>query len=140
MYTDPKYAATLSPTEAKCSASEAAQKYFMEEYCEKCIKKHKRCWCNGSDWDADLRDMEPPNSPATNPIKTNTNKRSSSLKQVQIWQSPPGWSKCRNGATNECNKAQMDNGQEKSLMDEIPIDKIIIKGFKSTSQKEFDEM
>ena len=66
VYTDPKYAAILSPTETKCSASEAAQKNFIEEYCEKCIKKHERSWCNGSDWDADLMDIEPPNSPTTN--------------------------------------------------------------------------
>ena len=86
-------------------------------------------------------DIEPPNSHATNPIKTNTNKRPSGLKQGQIRQPPPGWPKCRNGATNECNKTQMDNGQEnKSLKDEISIDKIIIKGFKSISQKEFHEM
>ena len=36
----------------------------------------------------------------------------------------------------------MDNGQgtNASLMDEIPIDKIIIKGFRSISNKEFDDM
>ena len=143
VYTDPKYAATLPQTETNCSASEAAQKNFVGEYCAKCIRKHNRCWCNGSDWDTDLVDIEPPNSPDTNPSNTtNITKRLNSLKQVSIRQPPPGWPKCRNGATNKSNKAQMDNGQRNngSLMDEIPIDKIIIKGFRSVSQKEFDDM
>ena len=38
VYTDPKYAATLSPAKTKCSASEAAQKNFIGESCENCIK------------------------------------------------------------------------------------------------------
>ena len=79
-YTDPNHAATLSPTETEYSASKATQKIFIWEYCAICIKKYERCWCNGSDWDANLMDIEPPNSPATNPSnKTNMNKRPSSL-------------------------------------------------------------
>ena len=65
-FTDPN-----SPTETEHSAPEGPQKKFIGEYCAICIKKYERCWCNGSDWDADPMDIEQPSSPATNPNKTN---------------------------------------------------------------------
>ena len=101
-------------------------------------------------------DKEPPSSPATYPNnkinqqpplininKTNINKRSSSLKplqsHVQIRQPSPGWPNWRNEistATNQINKSQKDNEKgNRNLMEEIPITKIIIKGFKTISQK-----
>ena len=106
-------------------------------------------------------DIEPPSSPATYPNnkinqrpllinvnKTNINKRHSNLKtsqsQVQIRQPPPGWPNWRNKistATNQINKSQNDNEKgDRNLMAEVPINKIIIKGFKTISQKEFDNM
>ena len=119
-------------------------------------KKYERCWCNGSDWDVDLMDIELPSSPATyttnkinqqllliNVNKTIINKRPSSLKQlqsqVQIRQPPPGWSNWRNKistATNQSNKSQKDNEKgNRNLTEEIPINKIIIKGFKNNFPK-----
>ena len=88
-------------------------------------------------------EIEPPNSPATNPSnKTNTIQQPNSLKQISIRQPPPGWLKFRNSITNKGNNNQMDNEQQTngSLMDEIPISKIIIKGIKSISTKEFENM
>ena len=85
IYTDPKFAATLPQIKTECSESETAQNNFIGEYCTKCIKKHNRCWCNGSDWDVDLMEVEPPNSPTTNlsnktkqPNITNFNQAASS--------------------------------------------------------------
>ena len=106
VYTDPKYAINLSPTETKCSESEEAQQNFIGEYCAKCIKKHNRCWCNGSDWDVDLMEIELPNSPATNFSNiTNTIKQPNSLKQISIRQPPPGWTKFRSSIINKSNNA-----------------------------------
>ena len=96
-------------------------------------------------------DIEQPSSPATNPNnktnqqpllinfdKTNMNKRPSSLKPVQSQvptrQPPPGWLNWRNKisiATSKSNKSQKDNEKgNKDVTEEIPINKIIIKGFK----------
>ena len=40
---------------------------FIGEYCEKCIGTHDSCWCNSSDGDKDLIDIENPTN------NTNTN-------------------------------------------------------------------
>ena len=48
--TNPNYVATLPQTETESSELEVMQNNFIGEYCEKCIKKYNRCWCNGLDW------------------------------------------------------------------------------------------
>ena len=62
VFTNPNYVATLPQTETECSDLEVVQNNFVGEYCEKCVKKHKRCWCNRLDWDVDPMEVEPPNS------------------------------------------------------------------------------
>ena len=52
----PNFVATVHQTEAECT--DPVQGNFMGEYCEKCANKHNRCWCNGSDWDEDLMEVE----------------------------------------------------------------------------------
>ena len=84
VFTNQNYAATLPQTETECSDLEVVQNNFIGEYCEKCIKKHNRCWCNGSDWDVDLMEVELPNSPTTNP--SNKTKQPNSLTQISIRQ------------------------------------------------------
>ena len=92
-----------------------------------CIKKHNRCWCNGLDWDGDLMEVEQPNSPLINPPDTtNSTKGPNSLKPVSIRQPPPGWSEFRKGTINKSNNA--------------PLDKIVIKGLRSISTEEFENM
>ena len=143
IYMDPKFVASLPQIETKFSESEVAQKTFIREYCATCVKKHNRCWCNGSDWVIDLMEVEQPDSPLINLTDTtNLTKRPNSSKPVTIRQPPPGWSEFRISATNKCNIVKMDNGHRtnKSTMDEIPIDKLIIKGLRSISTEEFENM
>ena len=88
-------------------------------------------------------EVEQPNSPPINLTDTtNLTKRPNSLNPVTIRQPPPGWSEIRISVTNKCNIVKMDNGHKtnESTMDEIPIDKIIIKGLRSISTEEFEIM
>ena len=62
---------------------------FIGEYGEKCIGKHDRCWCNSSDWDEDLIDIENPTN------NTNPNLDSKKTSQISFRQPPPGWSESR---------------------------------------------
>ena len=66
VFTNPNYVATLAQTNTECSDLEVVQNNFIGKYCEKCIKKYDRCWCNGSDWDVDLMEVEQTNSPLIN--------------------------------------------------------------------------
>ena len=33
---------------------------FIGEFCKQCVKKYERCWCDKSDWDEDLIEVEAP--------------------------------------------------------------------------------
>ena len=61
VFTDPHFAATVPQTEIK--GCDPIHGNFIGEYCKKCANKHNRCWCNGSDWDEDLMEVEPPKAP-----------------------------------------------------------------------------
>ena len=78
IYRDPKFAATLPQIKTECDETETAQKDFIGEYCSTCIKKYDRCWCNRSDWDIDLMEVEQTNNPPIN--LTNPTKRPNSFK------------------------------------------------------------
>ena len=75
VFTDPRYAAHLSPTNDEQSTPEETRKDFIGDYCEKCIRKYNRCWCNSSDWDEDLIEIEAPNNNTitNNPIRKMSN-------------------------------------------------------------------
>ena len=89
-------------------------------------------------------EVELPKGPTNQTInKTNNAKQLNSLKLVSIRQPPPGWLEFRS-VINKSSKAQMDNESKTNghgkTRDENPIDKIIIKGKRSISTKEFEEM
>ena len=146
MFTDPDFTATVPQTETEDNDLEVVQNNFIGEYCEKCVTKYNRCWCNGLDWDEDLMEVEPPKSPTNyqSSNKTNNAKQSNNLTLVSIRQLPPGWSEIRRSIINKSSNSQMDNENrtngQGNTMDEIPLDKIIIKGIRSISTKEFEEM
>ena len=89
------------------------------------------------DWDEDLIEVEPPKGPTNNPNSDQTNheKQPSNLTLVPIRQPPAGWMEYRRCVINQSNT----NGNGKTR-DENPIDKIIIKGIRSISTTEFEEM
>ena len=95
---------------------------FIGEYCEKCIGKHYRCWCNSSDWDEDLIDIE-------NPTKnTDSNLESEKPSQTSFRQAPPGWSESRRKAISK-NKTSLENS-----------DNLQIKNCRSISTEKFNNM
>ena len=68
---------------------------FIGEYCDKCIGKHDMCWCNSSDWDEDLIDIENPTN------NTNLNLESEKPSQTSFRECPPGWSESRRKAISK---------------------------------------
>ena len=104
-----------------------------------------RYWYNGLDWDEDLIEVKLPKSPTIDlSDKTNTIEQPNSLTLILIRQPPPGWSTFRRSVINKSSNAQTDNENrtngQGNVMDEIPLDKIIIKGIRSISTKEFEQM
>ena len=81
--------------------------------------------------------VEPPNGPTNNLSSDQINGAQwpSNLTLVPIRQPPPGWMEYRRHVVNQ----SKTNGHRKTR-DENPIDKIIIKGIRSISTKEFEEM
>ena len=89
VFTNPNYAATLPQTETECGDLEVVQNNFIGEYCEKCIKRHNRCWCDKSDWEVDLMEVELSKGPTNQNInKTNNTEPLNSLTLVSIRQPP----------------------------------------------------
>ena len=73
VFTNPNFVATVP--QAEIEGSDPVQGNFIGEYCEKCANKYNRCWCNGSDWDEDLMEVELPKGPTNNQgNKTNNTK------------------------------------------------------------------
>ena len=61
VFTDPKYAAAVPHVEEE--EEQAGNKNFLGRYCEFCDKCGKTyCWCNSSDWEEGLLNVEKPNS------------------------------------------------------------------------------
>ena len=91
-------------------------------------------------------EVEPPKSHTNNQSsnKTDTTKQLNSLTLVSIRQPPPGWLEFKRSVINKSSNAQMDNeiriNGQGNMMDEITLDRIIIKGVRSISTKEFEEM
>ena len=97
------------------------------------MKRYDTCWCGKSDWDEELVEVETPKSLTHSP---NTNKhKPMNVKVVPIRQPLSGWVEFRRCVTkqnkiNEC----------KDLREENPIKKLIIRGIRSITTKEFEEM
>ena len=62
VFTDPKYAAAVSHMEEE-EEEQAGTSKFLGRYCEFCNKcGETHCWCNSSDWEEGLLNVEKPNS------------------------------------------------------------------------------
>ena len=89
--------------------------HFIEEFCEKCVKHHNRCWCNTFDWDEEINIEKPTNLESEKPN--------------QIFRQPPsGWSEFRRKTISRENKAVPESNN------------MTIKNCKSVSTENFKLM
>ena len=70
MFTNPEYVAALPQMETESSELEVTPNKFIGEYCEKCVKRYNRCWCDKSDWDEELMEVELLKAPTKNQDNT----------------------------------------------------------------------
>ena len=132
IFTNPEFAKTILLTESDDDEIEVINPNFIGEYCSKCAKKYNRCWCYKSDWDDDLMEIETPNSPT----KSLTMHKNFNLTMVLNRQPPPGWVEYRRCVT----KQTTNNSENSNSREDNPIEKLIIKGIRSITTKEFEEM
>ena len=55
VFSNPEFATNIPHTE-----EEEDRVNFIGECCKKCLGKPDRCWCNSSNWDEDLINIENP--------------------------------------------------------------------------------
>ena len=86
IFTDPAYTATMTHTESE--GEEEQERRFLGRYCEFCDRCGKtHCWCNSSNWEEGLINVDNPNSnPSIEKIPSPT-----------VRKLPVGWStfRCR---------------------------------------------
>ena len=58
IYTNLKFAKTITLTDADNDDVEITNPNFIGEFCKECVKKYNRCWCYKSGWEEDLIDVE----------------------------------------------------------------------------------
>ena len=90
VFIDPVLATNIPHTE-----EEEDRVNFIGEYCEKCIGKHDICWCNSSNWQEGLIDIEKPT------YNTDPNLESKTPSQTSFRQPPLGWSESRRKAISK---------------------------------------
>ena len=127
VYTNPDLANTITLTDTDNDV-EVTNQNFIREFCKECMKKYNRCWCYKSDWEEDLIDVEAPKAP--------TNK-SNDLQNLTVTvipkrQPPPGWVEFRGQVTKNNSSDEFRNNN--------PIEKLIMKGVRSITTKEFEGM
>ena len=113
VFTDPEFAATVPQTEEE----EVSNNKFIGKYCDtytKCGETY--CWCNSSDWEEGLLDIENPNTNA-NPSLEKTPSPETSRKP------PAGWVEHRRRTV----QAMEENKRN-----------IVIENAKSIPQEEFN--
>ena len=133
IFTNPNYAMTTPLTDSENSEVEVTNKHFIGEYCGECVKKHDRCWCSKSNRDEELMGIETTKG-HTNSLNTNLFK-SMNVTVMPVRQPPPGWIEFRKHMIK-----QMKINECEDLREENPIEKLIIKGIRSITTKEFEEM
>ena len=116
---DPEYATNIYRTEDESNNVEENRLNFIGEYCDKCVRTHNRCWCNSSDWDEELVDIENPNN-------ADPNLESKRPSPTSFRQPPPRWSEFRRKAISK-SKAVLENSNH-----------LAIENCKSISTEEFN--
>ena len=97
--------------------------------------------------DEDLMEVEPPKSPTNGQNnKSNNTKQPNNLSIISIRQPPPGWLGFRKSiiskskSSNIYNKNEIRTNEQDTTKGEIPFNRIIIRGIRSISTKEFEDM
>ena len=127
IYTNLEFAKTITLTDTNNDNVEITNPNFIGEFCKECLKKYNRCWCYKSDWEEDLIDVEAPKTPTQSNDPQNL-----TMTVLPKRQPPPGWV--------EFGKQVTKNNAKDEFKDNKPIDKIIIKGIRSITMKEFKEI
>ena len=127
VYTNLDLANTIPLTDTDNDV-EVTNPNFIGEFCKECAKKYNRCWCYKLVWDEDLIDVEAP--------KALTNKSNDpqnlTITVIPKRQPPPGWVEFKRQVTKNKNSDE--------FRDNNHIEKLIIKGIRSITTKEFKEM
>ena len=124
IFTNPEFTKTIPLTDTDSEEVEVTNPNFIGEFCSECIKKYNRCWCFKSDWKDNLIEVETPRV-LTTKTKIN-NSQQLTVTVMPKRQPPPGWAEFRRHVTKK--------------NDNDSIDKLIIKGMRSISMQEFEEM
>ena len=100
VFMDPEFAATVPQTEEE---EEASKNTFLGKYCGLCVMCGETyCWCNSSDWEEGLLDVEKPNAD-TNPSIEKT-------LSPTVRKPPAGWveQRCRTVQAAKENRLNME--------------------------------
>ena len=117
---DQKYATNISHTEEEeLNNVEENRLNFIGKYCEKCVGTHNMCWCNSSDWDEGLVDIE-------NPTNADTTLESKRPSPTSFRQPPSRWAEFRRRTISK-SKAMLENSNH-----------MAIENYKSISTEEFN--
>ena len=117
IYTGLEFAKTITLIDTDNDDVEITNPNFIGEFHKECVKKYNRCW------EEDLIDVEMPKAPINKP-----NSQHLTMTMMPKRQPSPGWVEFRKQTTRN------------NSNDNDPIDKIIIKGIRSITMKEFKEM
>ena len=100
--TDPRYAATVPHMEEEVEEQPGKSK-FLDRYCEFCDKCGKTyCWCNSSNWEEGLLDVE---NPSSNP----------SIEKIPSPRKPPvGWATQRHRVVMAASKNRQNTEREQA--------------------------
>ena len=102
---DPEYAAVVSQMEEE--EEQSGNNKFLAKYCEFCVKCGEMyCWCNSSDWEEGLLNVEKPNA---NPSIQKTT-------SPTVRKPPAGWAeqRCRVVQAARENRQNMEIEQARS--------------------------
>ena len=133
IFTNPDYAKTIPLTESENGEVELTNKNFIGECCGECAMRCSGCWYGKSNWDEELVEVETPKS-LNNSLNTNQLKPMN-VTVVPIRQPPPRWVEFRRHVTKQSKTNECED-----LREENPIEKLIIRGIRSITTKEFVEM
>ena len=112
VFTDPEFAATVPQMEEE--EEEVSNNKFIGKYCDTCAKYGETyCWCNSSDWEEGLLDVDNPNA-NTNPSLEKTPSPKNNRKP------PAGWveHRCRTVQAAKENRQNIEIENARSVSQE----------------------
>ena len=106
IFTDPTYTATMTHTESEGEVKQ--ERKFLGKYCEFCARCNEtHCWCNSSDWEEGLINVDDPNS----------NHSIEKILSSTVRKPPAGWSTFRCRKIREAELARLPSPAEEASTD-----------------------